>query len=292
MDDTKDLAPGLLRITAPNPSPMTYHGTQTYILGSGARAVIDPGPDDPAHLQAILRACPDGISHIFVTHAHRDHSALAPALSECSGAPVLAYGPAVAGRSEVMSRLVAEGMQGGGEGVDAAFSPDITLSDGQTVAGEGWHLTALWSPGHTSNHICLAWGDSLFSGDHVMGWATSIVSPPDGDMAQFRASCRGLKGRGLIRAFPGHGDPVDSLENRLDWLIAHRQQREAQILAALGEAPGTPAAITQAVYTDVAPHLWPMAERNVFAHLVDLAGQGRVTCTPSLSLSASFSTLV
>lgn len=288
MVDIVGLEPGLARITAPNASPMTFTGTQTYLLGQGRCAVIDPGPDDPDHMEAILAACPGGVSHIFVTHAHRDHSPLARPLSQRTRAPILAFGPAAAGRSETMTQLVAAGMTGGGEGIDAGFAPDIALTDGETVAGDGWELAAHWTPGHTSNHLSFAWGGRLFSGDHVMGWATSIVSPPDGDMAQFLASCRALQGRGFTRYYPGHGDPVDDPEARLAWLIAHRQAREAQIRAALARAPGTPAELTARIYTDIAPALWPMAERNVFAHLVDLDGRGLVTATPRLSPTANF----
>ena len=288
MPDAVELEPGLRRITAPNPSPMTFRGTNTYLLGQGARAVIDPGPGDDAHLDAILRACPGGISHILVTHAHADHSHLAPALAERCGAPVLAFGPATAGRSEVMRRLAAQGLAGGGEGIDAGFAPDRCLADGETIEGDGWRLRAIWTPGHSANHLCFAWGRRLFSGDHVMGWASSVVSPPDGDMTRFMASCRSLQGLGLRRLFPGHGDPVEDPEQRLSWLIAHRRQREAEILAALRDAAGTAAELAGRIYRDLPPGLLAMAERNVLAHLVDLWARGLVTATPELSATARF----
>lgn len=282
------LEPGLIRLTAPNPSPMTFRGTNTYLLGQGARAVIDPGPSDPGHLEAIVAAAPEGISHIFVTHAHRDHAPLARALSDRTGAPVLAFGPPEAGRSEIMTRLVAEGLVGGGEGIDTGFAPDICLADGAAISGGDWRLTALWTPGHTSNHLSFAWGTRLFSGDHAMGWATSIVSPPDGDMAQFLGSCARLLGRGLSRLYPGHGDPVETPDARLAELIDHRKTRERQILATLATAPARPAELTRQIYTDVAPTLLPMAERNVFAHLIDLTVRGAVKASPKLSPTAIF----
>jgi glyoxylase-like metal-dependent hydrolase (beta-lactamase superfamily II) len=288
MSRAEQLEPGLWRLTAPNPSPMTCNGTNTYLLGQGRRAVIDPGPADAAHLEAILAACPDGISHILVTHAHLDHSPLAAPLALRTGAPVLAYGPALAGRSAVMERLAAEGLAGGGEGLDRGFVPDIALEDGAEVAGEGWQLRVHWTPGHVGNHICLGWGDRMFTGDHVMGWASSLVSPPDGDLTQFLASCRKLQGLGARRFFPGHGAPVEEPEARLAWLIAHREARTAQILAALAAGGGTVGELTARVYTDIDAALLPMAERNLFAHLIDLCHREQVTAEPRLAVTARF----
>ncbi len=286
----RELEPGLVTVLAPNASAMTYWGTNTYLLGQGALAVIDPGPDDPAHLAALLAAIGDRpVSHILVTHAHTDHSPLAPVLAARVGAPVLAFGPADAGQSAVMRRLAADGLTGGGEGVDARFAPDISLADGAVITGEGWQITALHTPGHMGNHLCFDWQGRVFTGDHVMGWASSLVSPPDGDLTQFMASCATLAGRGAKIFHPGHGAPVTDPAGRLEWLIGHRRARESQILAALDAGPADVAELTARVYTDVAPHMWPMARRNVFAHLVDLAGRGRVLARPALAIDAEFS---
>ncbi|MCA8880703.1 MAG: MBL fold metallo-hydrolase [Rhodobacteraceae bacterium] len=284
------VADGLRRLLAPNPGPMTFRGTNTYLLGNRGIAVIDPGPDNPAHLAAILGALGPGqaISHILVTHAHRDHSPLARRLSAATDAPVLAFGDAQAGRSAVMQDLAASGMAGGGEGVDIEFSPDAVLQDKTVVAGDGWEVTALWTPGHMGNHLCFAWTDTVFSGDLVMDWATSLISPPDGDVAAFRASCRRLRAHGPRRLWPGHGAPVDDPAARIDWLMAHREAREAQILAVLEAGPMSPNELALAIYRDTVPTLLPAAARNVLAHLADLASRGVVTASPRLGPSAVF----
>lgn len=284
------LAPGLRRILAPNPSPMTFRGTNTYLLGETDLAVIDPGPDLPAHLHAILAAVEPGqrITHILVTHAHLDHSPLARPLARATGAPVLAYGDATAGRSAPMQALARSGASQGGEGVDRGFIPDRTLSDGQQIAGSGWQLTAIWTPGHFGNHLCFAWGAQVFSGDLVMGWASSLVSPPDGDLTDFMASCRRLRGIGPAVLHPGHGAPVARAPERIDWLIAHRKSRETAILDALRAGPQDARAIMQSVYTDTAATLRPAATRNVLAHLIDLKAQNRVSHEGALSAHTRF----
>ena len=276
------------RVLAPNPSPMTHTGTNTWIVGQGRVAVIDPGPVLPAHLAAILAALAPGetVSHIFVTHAHADHSALAAALKAATGAPVFGFGPASAGRSARMALI--EGGIGGGEGLDHGFVPDALLADGDGVEGSGWHLTALHTPGHIGGHLCLTLGTLAFTGDHVMGWAPSLVSPPDGDMAAYMASLRRLAGGAWTRFLPGHGDPVDDPATRLAALIAHRQGREAQILRVLSAGPLTLAALVAIVYADTARALHPAAMRNALAHLIDLADRHLVTATPALSPDATF----
>ena len=205
----EEMGDGIRRIVAPNPSPMTLHGTNTYLLGEREVAVIDPGPDIPSHLAAILAALGPGqrISHIFVTHSHTDHSALAPALAQETGAVTCAYGPWGSGLSETMQSLAADGLEGG-EGADRAFIPDVELADGETVATDEWDLTAHWTPGHLGNHMCFAHGDVVFVGDLVMEWASSMVSPPDGDLTDFMASCRKLRALGARVLHSGHGDPV------------------------------------------------------------------------------------
>ena len=282
------IAPGLRRVLAPNPSPMTGRGTNTYLLGRGRVTVIDPGPDDPAHLAALLRALGgEAVSHIVVTHSHLDHSPLARRLAAQTGAPVLGFGPSTAGRSDVMQALVAQGYDGGGEGVDADFAPDIAVADGAVIDTPAGPLRVLHTPGHMGNHICLRWGDAVFSGDLVMGWATSLISPPDGDIADFLASCARLRAEDAAVLYPGHGAPVTAPAARIDWLIAHRAERRAQVLAAL-DVPRDVAGLTAAIYTDVAPALWPIAARNVFAQLVELVGSGLVAATPHLSPDATF----
>ena len=284
------LAPGLRRLLAPNPSPMTFRGTNTYLLGTGDLAVIDPGPLDEAHLAAILAACGAGqrISHVFVTHAHLDHSPLARPLSVATGAPVYGFGPATAGRSAVMTALAASGDLGGGEGVDAGFAPDERLEDGALVDGDGWRLEALHTPGHMANHLSFAWGDALFSGDLVMGWATSLVSPPDGDLTAFMASLRRLQARPWQVFHPGHGAPVADPAARLAELIAHRLSRETAILAELADGPATAPALAARIYTDTPAALLPAATRNVLAHLIDLKSQNRVTHEGALQTNVAF----
>ncbi len=283
------LADGLRRILAPNPSPMTWRGTNTYIIGEGRVAVIDPGPDLPAHFDAIIAATRgELIEAILVTHSHVDHSPLARPLAEATGAPVLAYGDSVAGRSDVMANLVARGMTGGGEGIDTAFAPNHCLKDGEVVDGADWSLQALWTPGHMGNHLCFAWGDALFTGDHVMGWASSLVSPPDGDLTQFMTSCALLAARKDRIYHAGHGAPVTNPHGRINWLIDHRKTRESQILAAMADTPVTHPALARAVYTDTPAALMPAAQRNVLAHLIDLLGRGLVKTQTPLSLDAKF----
>jgi glyoxylase-like metal-dependent hydrolase (beta-lactamase superfamily II) len=287
------LEPGLRRVLAPNPSPMTYWGTNTYILGEGSVVVIDPGPADRIHLEAIKSALKPGetVSHILVTHSHLDHSPLAPLLARETGAPVLAFGDSQAGRSAVMRRLSLHKAIGGGEGVDAEFRPDETLVDGAEIIGAGWSIRAIWTPGHFGNHLCFAWKDAVFSGDHVMGWASSLVSPPDGDLTAFMASTRKLAARSDRIFYPGHGAPIADPKARIDWLIGHRETREAAILAALSGKARTVQNLTVEVYHDTPAALLPAAERNLFAHLVDLTERGIVRARPALSFTADFTRL-
>ncbi len=286
-----DVGRGIARILAPNPSPMTGPGTNTYLLGQGADvAVIDPGPAIEAHLRAILAAIGIGqqISHILVTHPHADHSALAPALAAATGAPVLGFGPAGSGRSPRMRALAALLDPGGGEGVDATFAPDRRLAHRASVAGDGWQVDVLHMPGHMAEHLCFAAGDQLFSGDHVMGWSTSLVSPPDGDMGAYMASLERLRRQGWARFLPGHGPVVEDPTLRLRELVAHRLAREAAIQSALTAGPLRLAAITVRVYADTPAALHPAAARNAFAHLIDLTDKGRIVAIPALTPDAVF----
>jgi glyoxylase-like metal-dependent hydrolase (beta-lactamase superfamily II) len=286
------LEPGLRRIIAPNPSPMTYWGTNTFVLGGGAVTVVDPGPDLPDHMDALLAGLAPGeeVARILVTHSHVDHSPLARRLSAATGAPVLAFGDATAGRSQVMSDLVAQGMASGGEGVDQGFAPDEILRDGETLdIGSGLSVEAIWTPGHYSNHLSFAIGDAVLVGDHVMAWASSLVSPPDGDLTAFMASCEKLLARRDRIHFPAHGPAIEGPEARLRWLIDHRKSRETSILAALEPGPATVAGLTRSIYTDTPEPLLAAAQRNVFAHLIDLSTRGKVSAEPTLDPEARFS---
>lgn len=279
--------PGLRRVLAPNPSPMTERGTNTWLLGHGRVAVIDPGPADPRHLAAILAALHPGerISHIFVTHAHKDHSPLARPLAQATGAPVLAFGDARAGLSPRMAGLPA---QDGGEGLDLLFTPDIRLSPGDRIAEGDWQLEPIHTPGHLGSHLCFAWGDRLFSGDHVMGWAPSLVSPPEGDMTDYMDSLAVLARRPWRRAFCGHGAVCEDPAARIAELQAHRRAREAQILAALGAGATTLPELTAMVYAGLAPQMLGAAARNLLAHLVDLVHRNLVEADTPPSPRARF----
>ncbi len=285
-----ELEPGVRRILAPNPSPMTQHGTNTYLLGRGKVAVIDPGPALHTHHDAILAALKPGesISHIFVTHSHLDHSPLASPLSKTTGAAVHAFGDSSAGRSEIMQKLAATGLARGGEGVDYGFTPDERLADGATVAGDGWRLSALWTPGHFGNHLCFAFGDAVFTGDHVMGWASTMVSPPDGDLSAYMASTERLSVRDDRMFYPGHGNPITEPKERAEWLLNHRRTREAAILGQLDCRGRSVAELTNEIYSDVPDALIPAAARNVLAHLIDLCERGLAAADPELSVEARY----
>lgn len=280
---------GLRRILAPNPGPMTHWGTNTFILGEGRVAIVDPGPEDMGHLAAIETAIRgETVTHILVTHAHLDHSPLARHLARRTGAPILGFGAPEAGRSATMAALAAKGLSGGGEGVDSRFRPDVTLAEGDLVAGEGWQVRAIHTPGHFAGHLAFEFGDLALSGDHVMDWASSLVSPPDGDLTAFMATSARLRDAGHRRLLPGHGAWIDDPADRLGWLIEHRLRRETQILNALGPRPQSAADLARAIYTDIPDAMLPAAERNVFAHLIDLHDKERVAARPHLAADAVF----
>ncbi|TCL09569.1 glyoxylase-like metal-dependent hydrolase (beta-lactamase superfamily II) [Shimia isoporae] len=287
------LEPGLRRILAPNPSPMTFRGTNTYILGDRGLCVIDPGPDSDAHLQAILASVGDAqqITHVVVTHAHIDHSPLAGRLAKEVGAQIWAFGGPDAGRSAVMAELADRGLAGGGEGVDGSFVPDVIVAEGDVISGDDWSLEVIHTPGHFGNHIALAWGDACFVGDHVMGWASSLVSPPDGDLTDFMNSCAKLHARPWRVFHAGHGAPIEAPHERLDWLVSHRSGREAEILDALAAGSNTAEGLARCIYTETPSALLPAATRNVFAHLVDLVGKNMVSPIGELRAEAVFERL-
>jgi glyoxylase-like metal-dependent hydrolase (beta-lactamase superfamily II) len=286
------LAPGLRVVTAPNAGPMTFTGTRSYILGAGEVAVIDPGPDDPAHLDALVAALAPGerLAAILVTHAHRDHSSGAAALAARLGAPVLAHGDPEGGRSPAMAALAAAGGLGGGEGIDRDFRPDRRIGEGERIAGPGWSLTALHTPGHLADHLCFVWeeGRAVFTGDTVMGWATTLISPPDGDLGAFMAALRRLQGREETVYYPGHGAPVADPQGMLAYQLAHRLAREGQILEALAAGPRTIPQMVAGIYAGLEPALRPAAARNVLAHLIDLSERGIVAAEGSVGPGAVY----
>ncbi len=263
------LSPRVRRVLARNPSPFTFTGTGTYVVGEGTVAVIDPGPDDPAHVAALLAATAgETVSHILITHTHLDHSPAALALARRTGAEIAGCAPLVL--PDTGPRADA--------GFDPSYAPDRVLADGEAVQGPGWTLAAVHTPGHTSNHLCYALAEeaALFTGDHVMGWSTTVVAPPDGDMAAYMASLDRLLGRADQIYYPTHGPPVAEPQRWTRHLIAHRRQREAQILALLAEGPGEIPELVARMYAQVDRRLWPAAGRSVLAHLLDLAARGQV----------------
>jgi glyoxylase-like metal-dependent hydrolase (beta-lactamase superfamily II) len=267
------VSPLIRRVIANNPGPFTYAGTGTYIVGRGEVAVIDPGPDDNAHLQALLRAVEgERVTHILVTHHHLDHSPLAAALKARSGASV--YGCAVAHAPTGDTPEVK--MEAGH---DADFVPDVSLCAGGAIAGPGWTFEAIPTPGHTSNHICYALKEenALFSGDHVMGWSTTVIVPPDGDMTAYMESLERVRARHFGTLWPTHGPPVREADAFLDAYIAHRRQREAQILAGLAQGPSRIADLVPRLYADVDPRLHPAASWSMLAHMIDLVRRGVVS---------------
>lgn len=285
----QDLAPGLRGIIAPNPGPMTHWGTNTFLLGERQLIVIDPGPASPKHLDAVLGAIGQAeVTHILITHPHLDHSPLAPILATQTEAPVYGFGPPEAGRSPLMATLAEAGLAGGGEGVDTGFRPDKTFADGDLIPGEDGSLRVLHTPGHFAGHVSFQWGDTLLSGDHVMDWSSSLVSPPDGDLTAFMATSQRLRDTVAGTYFPSHGGPLLDPADRLNWLIAHRQAREDALLNVLSLKPKSIAELTHKVYTDTPKPLLPAAERNVFANLIDLVQRNEVVATPTLGRAAMY----
>ncbi len=263
------LEPLVARVLAPNGSPFTYTGTQTYLVGTDeGLAVIDPGPDDPGHLAALEAAIAGArVVAICCTHTHRDHSPAAAPLAAMTGAPIVGCAPLVIESSA--PRVDAP--------FDKGYAPDRVLADGESIAGPGWTLSAVATPGHTSNHLCYALEETgaLFTGDHVMAWSTSVVVPPDGDMADYMASLMKLYEREDRIYYPAHGPAIDKTRQLVRGMVGHRKQRERQIVKLLAEQPRTIADLVPVMYKGVHERLWPAASQSVHAHLLELERQAR-----------------
>jgi glyoxylase-like metal-dependent hydrolase (beta-lactamase superfamily II) len=281
--EAAQISPLVRRVVARNPSLLTHHGTNTYLVGRGKVVVIDPGPALRDHLAALRRAVGhDTVTHILVTHRHRDHTEAAIELAQETGARLAAGAPAIT--SVPLPGHHHE------EETDLAFSPDLVLGKGDRVAGPDWTLEALPTPGHTADHLCFALAQDglLFTGDHIMGWSTSVVIPPDGDMRAYVASLRLLLARGDTAYLPGHGPAITATQPYVTALLAHRAEREREILAALGSGRHHIPGIVAAVYADVDPSLHPAAGLSVLAHLRALVAEKRVICKGAPGLEAEY----
>jgi len=276
-------APWLRRVVARNPGPFTFHGTGTFIVGRGTVAIIDPGPDLQEHVDALLAAVRgETVSHLLVTHTHRDHSPACAAVQAVTGAPTYAYGPHGAGKIE-------RGVQVE-EGGDMDFRPDVRVRDGDVIEGDGFSFECVYTPGHTSNHVCYALREqgALFSGDHVMGWNTTIISPPDGDMGDYVASLERLLARDDGEYWPTHGPPIREPGRYVRDLIAHRRNRERQVHACLQAGVHGIAEMVPMMYCDLPERMYPAAARSVFATVIHLVEQGEVVHEGPLTVDAVF----
>ena len=265
-----EVAPSLRRVLARNPNAFTFHGTGTYIVGRGKVAVIDPGPLIDEHVAAIQSGLKgETITHILITHTHNDHSPAAAPLKAATGAPTYGFGPH--GSGKLQEGVAVE------EGGDMAFRPDNTMRDGDVIEGDGWSFECVFTPGHTSNHMCFAWREAktLFSGDHVMGWSTTVIGPPDGDMAQYFASLEKLRRRDDAIYYPTHGGPIREPRHFVTELIAHRHAREDQIAACLKRGIDRIPAMVEVIYSEHDKRLYPAAAMSVLAHLQHMAATGR-----------------
>ncbi len=298
--DVDELSPLVRRVVAKNPNPFTFTGTGVYLLGRGEVAVIDPGPTLDEHIDAILSALgPDErVTHVLVTHTHTDHTAGVAKLIERTSATTYGFGPhGPVPESDPLDKVSFDEYftdeekdefdkawadtpdELKREGPDVDFVPDVAVTDGDVIEGPGWTVEVVHTPGHTSNHVCYGLREEklLFTGDHVMGWATTVISPPDGDLFDFLASCRKLLERDDVRYWPTHGPAIDNPQQYVQSYIDHRLSREAQIIAALGEGPATIKSIVPGMYADVDKRLWRAAANSVYSHLLSLHREGRVT---------------
>jgi glyoxylase-like metal-dependent hydrolase (beta-lactamase superfamily II) len=280
------LSPRIQRVVADNPGPFTYFGTGTYIVGDREVAVIDPGPLLDSHLEALLRAL-DGrrVTHILTTHTHADHSPLSHPLQAKVGGVILgrAAPPQPSSPSSSPS-------SSNGEHDELAFRPDAEVADGQIISGEGWTLEALATPGHASNHVCYALSEenALFCGDHIMGWSTTVISPPDGDMAAYYASLDKVQARDFDTLWPTHGPPIREVSPFIDAYREHRLRRERQILKELANGPRTIVEMTPRLYAGIDKRLYPAARRSVLAHLIHMAASGQVAVDGAATLEAAY----
>lgn len=284
--EAEQLSPLIRRVLCNNPGPFTFKGTVTYVIGRGRVAIVDPGPDDPAHLAAVMNAVRgETVEAILVTHTHRDHSPGTAALKAATGATVYAEGPHRA------SRALHEGetntMDASG---DRDFAPDVALADGEVVSGNGWTLEGVFTPGHCANHMAFSLREenTLLSGDHVMAWSTSIVAPPDGSMGDYMASLAKLRARDEALFWPGHGGPVKDPQRFMRALAHHRLQREAAIIRRLGAGDSLIPDIVAAIYEGLDPRLKGAAALSVFAHIEDLVERGVVTTDGAPALTSAF----
>lgn len=270
----EELSPLVRRVLCANPGPFTWKGTVTYIVGRGEVAILDPGPDDAAHVAAVLKAVSgETVKAIVVTHTHRDHSPAAEAVKAATGAPTYGEGPHRPSRALEIGEINALDASG-----DKDFRPDVALRAGDVVSGRGWTLEAVPTPGHCANHMAFALPEenALFSGDHVMAWSTSIVAPPDGAMGDYMASLDRLRARSETIFWPGHGGPVREPARFMRALAHHRLQREAAIIRRVAAGDEAIPAMVEAIYVGLDPRLKGAAALNVLAHLEDLVGRGLV----------------
>lgn len=275
------ISPLVRRVVARNPSMFTLHGTGTYIIGRGKVAIIDPGPDLSEHVTALLQAVQnETVTDILITHTHIDHSPATRAVKAATGAKTWGFGP--------------HGASGDGtqveEGADREFTPDNRIGDGDIVSGDGWTLEAIHTPGHTSNHLCLALKEEniMFSGDHVMGWSTSVISPPDGDMGDYLQSLRKLITREELRYWPTHGPAIENPRPFVKAFINHREERESQIQACLADGLIKIPDIVERLYTNVDSRLHRAAGRSVLAHLIHMVHTSRAKCETQPDINALY----
>jgi glyoxylase-like metal-dependent hydrolase (beta-lactamase superfamily II) len=283
----RGLAPGVVRLVANNPGHFTFKGTNTYIVGTGEElALIDPGPADAEHLSAILAAIgPRRVSHVLITHTHRDHTDGLPALLAATGAKTAGFG------RRALRRGTKRTSPSGSEFVEKDFIPDVPLADGGRLAGDGWALAAVHTPGHAPDHLCfeLEGTGILFSGDHVMGWNTSVVAPPEGNMSDYLRSLQLLGERSDRVYFPGHGGQVEEPQRLVKAFLLHRRMREQAILDCIRSGTDTVKAIVPAIYRDLNPKLLNAASLSVLAHVEHLISRGLVRCDPPLSVDRALS---
>ena len=281
--EVSDVAPDIRRVVANNPSAFTLYGTGTYIIGRGEVAVVDPGPPDDGHIEAILRATAgETITHMLVTHTHMDHSPGCRLLAEHTDAKTYGFGSHGAGKAE--EGVIVE------EGGDMDFAPDVVVRHGELIEGQEWSVECVHTPGHTSNHICYAFGKerTLFSGDHVMGWSTSVISPPDGDMADYMASLELLLMRDDAVYWPTHGPAITDPKPHVRAFIEHRKERESEILRCLAAGGRRIAEMVPTMYTNVPDYLHAAAARSVFATMALLVDRGDVVCDGELAVDGTY----